>query len=56
MVEYHLHEFGLLDPSLDLSSWPGFSLNPALWDLTRLGDSYRMKFDRQFGFDPTDNR
>ena len=55
-VEYRLHEFGLTDPSLDLSHWPGFSLNPGLWDLARLGDIYRLKFDRPFRFDPADIR
>lgn len=55
-VEYRLHEFGLMIPSHDFTYWPGFSLNPALWDLRRIGDSYRRKHGRRFQFDPDDTR
>ena len=30
------HEFGSLHPDHQFSYWPGFSLNPGLWDLERL--------------------
>lgn len=55
-VEYRLHEFGLLSPLQGFAHWPGFSLNPALWDLERLHGSYRRKYGRKFEFDPADIR
>lgn len=55
-VEYRLHEFGLASPSHGFAYWPGFSLNPALWDLARLDDTYRRKYGRKFDFDPKDIR
>lgn len=55
-VEYRLHEFGLMYPSHAFTHWPGFSLNPALWDLTRLTDTYQRHFGRPFRFDTTDTR
>lgn len=55
-VEYRLHEFGLLSPLQGFAYWPGFSLNPALWDLARLRDSYGRKYGRKFAFDPEDVR
>lgn len=56
VVEYRLHEFGLLSPLQGFTHWPGFSLNPALWDLARLDANYRRRYGRQFKFDPTDIR
>lgn len=56
VVEYRLHEFGLLSPLHGFSHWPGFSLNPALWDLVRLKGSYRRQYGRQFEFDSVDDR
>lgn len=56
VVEYRLHEFGLLSPLQGFSHWPGFSLNPALWDLARLGGSYRQQYSRKFEFNPADDR
>lgn len=56
VVEYRLLEFGLMSPLQGFSYWPGFSLNPALWDLGRLRGYYGRKFGRKFEFDPTDNR
>ncbi|CAN0483998.1 unnamed protein product, partial [Hapterophycus canaliculatus] len=55
-VDYRLHEFGLLAPSHSFTHWPGFSLNPALWDLARLDGRYRRKYGRKLEFDPTDIR
>lgn len=57
-VEYRLHEFGLMNPSHHFSYWPGFSFNPALWDLKRLHDAYRASTNHIGGlwFDPTDIR
>lgn len=55
-VEYRLHEFGVMYPSHAFSYWPGFSLNPALWDLRRLDDGYRRKYGEPFRFNPADIR
>lgn len=55
-VEYRLHEFGLLSPLQGFAHWPGFSLNPALWDLARLDGSYRRRYGRELRFDPADIR
>lgn len=55
-MEYRLHEFGLLAPSHSFAHWPGFSLNPALWDLARLDGSYRQKYGRKLEFNPADIR
>ena len=35
-IEYRRHEFGASHPEHTFSYWPGFSLNPALWDLRTL--------------------
>jgi hypothetical protein len=35
-VEYRLHEFGLLGADHAFGYWPGFTLNPALWDVAAL--------------------
>lgn len=51
-TEYRLHEFGVMYTSHAFSYWPGFSLNPALWDLRRLEHGYRRKYNRPFRFDP----
>lgn len=50
-LEYRLHEFGVMHPSHDFSYWPGFSLNPALWNLTSLDHSYRQTHGRPLRFD-----
>lgn len=57
-VDYRLHEFGLMNPSHHFSYWPGFSFNPALWDLKKLHDAYRASTNHIGGlwFDPTDIR
>ncbi|KAJ0411173.1 hypothetical protein ATCC90586_008889 [Pythium insidiosum] len=36
VVRFFRHEFGLSDPLHKFAYWPGFSLNPAVWDLARL--------------------
>ncbi|CAM9726567.1 unnamed protein product [Phaeothamnion confervicola] len=38
-----LHEFGVMYASHAFSYWPGFSLNPALWDLRRLGLDFGLR-------------
>uniref|UniRef100_K3WER8 O-GlcNAc transferase C-terminal domain-containing protein n=1 Tax=Globisporangium ultimum (strain ATCC 200006 / CBS 805.95 / DAOM BR144) TaxID=431595 RepID=K3WER8_GLOUD len=32
-IRYFVHEFAASDPALSFAFWPGFSLNPGLWDL-----------------------
>ncbi|GMI31318.1 hypothetical protein TrCOL_g8472 [Triparma columacea] len=45
-VEYLEHEFGVLDPRHEFSYWPGFSLNPGVWDLERMrGGAFNFEFD-----------
>jgi protein O-GlcNAc transferase len=31
-----VHEFAVLDPAHSFAYWPGFSLNPGVWDLAKL--------------------
>jgi len=35
-VDYRLHEFGTLGEDHAFGYWPGFTLNPALWDVTAM--------------------
>lgn len=35
-IEYRLHEFGALGDDHAFGYWPGFTLNPALWDVTAI--------------------
>jgi hypothetical protein len=51
-VEYVEHEIGVLEPSHEFGYWPGFSLNPGVWDLERM----RGGGDFNFEFDPDDKR
>ncbi|GMH71477.1 hypothetical protein TL16_g05659 [Triparma laevis f. inornata] len=43
------HEFGSVYPAHDFTYWPGFSLNPGIWDLKRLrkGLGGRVVFDSE---------
>ncbi|KDO28601.1 hypothetical protein SPRG_06457 [Saprolegnia parasitica CBS 223.65] len=43
-VSYKVLEFGVADPTHKMAHWPGFSLNPAVWDLDRL-KAQRLVFD-----------
>ena len=36
LIRYSLHEFGTSDVSHAFTYWPGFTLNPAVWDLSVL--------------------
>jgi len=47
-VKYRLHEFGTLEPAHVFTYWPGFTLNPAVWDL----DSIRCTFNEALGRPP----
>ena len=38
-VPYRLHEFGTVHPDHQFTYWPGFTLNPALWDLVALSST-----------------
>eukprot|EP00816_Leptocylindrus_hargravesii_P005515 CAMPEP_0196826832 /NCGR_PEP_ID=MMETSP1362-20130617/93837_1 /TAXON_ID=163516 /ORGANISM="Leptocylindrus danicus, Strain CCMP1856" /LENGTH=236 /DNA_ID=CAMNT_0042207427 /DNA_START=180 /DNA_END=887 /DNA_ORIENTATION=+ len=45
-VEYIEHEFGIAYLEHQFSYWPGFSLNPAIWDLERMENAMgRLEFD-----------
>ncbi|TMW63560.1 hypothetical protein Poli38472_002501 [Pythium oligandrum] len=35
-IQYFRHEFAVLDPGHRFSYWPGFSLNPGVWDIAKL--------------------
>jgi len=40
-----LHEFGVLKPTHDIAYWPGFSLNPAIWDF----EVFKAEMDNSIG-------
>ena len=47
-TQLHVHEFGAASPAHRLAWWPGFSLNPAVWDLRRLRQTQgalRLRFN-----------
>jgi protein O-GlcNAc transferase len=56
-IHYKLHEFATVDPTHTFSYWPGFSLNPGVWDvvaLKRLGINFSEEmelFERRFALD-----
>ena len=39
-IEYRVHEFGTLESGHHFTYWPGFTLNPAIWDLESLRRLY----------------
>ena len=49
---YVQHEFGSLHPGHDFTYWPGFSLNPGVWDLARM----RKSLGEGLVFDEGDSR
>ena len=44
-IEYNIHEFGSVYGDHTFTYWPGFSLNPGVWDLAQL----RASFERAHG-------
>jgi len=52
---YRLHEFGTLDPAHDFRFWPGFSLNPGVWDVAYLRATFEMAGEA-LEFDAGDER
>lgn len=46
-VKYAEHEFGVAYVDHSFSYWPGFSLNPSIWDLHRMRQVMDIKFDEQ---------
>jgi len=52
-VEYIEHEFGVVYQAHAFSYWPGFSLNPGIWDLKRIKSKMG---EGGFRFDPSDDR
>ncbi|GMI07997.1 hypothetical protein TrVE_jg13318 [Triparma verrucosa] len=53
--EYVEHEFGTVHPLHEFTYWPGFSLNPGIWDLRRLRRGLEGVGER-FVFDHEDER
>jgi len=51
-IEYLEHEFGIVEYGHEFSYWPGFSLNPGVWDLERIKDAW----GGDFVFDVDDKR
>ncbi|CAM9523822.1 unnamed protein product [Chrysoparadoxa australica] len=54
-VEYRAHEFGASSAHA-FSYWPGFSLNPALWEVDRIRKVYSSSFNRDFSFATSHSR
>ena len=50
-TNYRLHDYGTVEPGHAFTYWPGFSLNPGLWDVRRLA----CAFDAAFGEGPVFN-
>jgi len=47
-IIYIEHEFGVTYPNhMSFSYWPGFSLNPGIWDIHRLRDKMKLRFDEK---------
>ncbi len=51
-VIYVEHEFGVVGEAFGFSYWPGFSLNPAIWDLRRIESA----LGEGWAFDDADTR
>ena len=46
-VPFLEHEFGVVYPNHQFSYWPGFSLNPGIWDIQRLQQKMTLTFDAE---------
>jgi len=51
-IEYVEHEFGVVYEDQVFSYWPGFSLNPGLWDLERM----KQRLGEKIVFGESDDR
>lgn len=48
-IRYSLHEYAVSDPTHTLSHWPGFSLNPGVWDLHAISQALGVSFSGSSG-------
>ena len=55
-IDYRLHDYGTVEPGHAFTYWPGFSLNPALWDVRRLQCAFSESFDEPPVFNSSDAR
>jgi len=55
-THYRLHDYGTVEPGHAFTYWPGFSLNPALWDVNRLACAFEEAFHEPPVFNSTDAR
>ncbi len=55
-THYRLHDYGTVEPGHAFTYWPGFSLNPALWDVRRLACAFEEAFGAPPVFNSTDAR
>ena len=55
-IAYRLHDYGTVEPGHAFTYWPGFSLNPALWDVRWLECAFTEAFDTPPVFNSTDAR
>ena len=55
-IDYRLHDYGTVEPGHAFTYWPGFSLNPALWDVRRLQCAFFESFGEPPVFNSTDAR
>lgn len=55
-VQYSLHEFGVIEPSHLFTYWPGFTLNPAVWDVRALECGHQHHLGTSPRFDASDER
>ena len=44
-MSYAEHEFGVAYKEHKFAYWPGFSLNPAIWDLERIRGAIQIEFN-----------
>ena len=53
---YRLHDFGTVEPHHHFTYWPGFTLNPALWDLVALKRAFHDVLGASPFFSTTESR
>lgn len=55
-VNYSFHEFGTVEPDHAFTYWPGFTLNPAVWDVKALACAYHTVLNSPPVFNVSDRR
>ena len=53
-IDYRLHDYGTVEPGHAFTYWPGFSLNPGMWDVRRLQCAFFESFGEPPVFNSTD--